>query len=164
MGRGLRPISHGLSSGSRSEQNANHEVQAKFLKREIGRISRSFICGVRLLLRKTFLIVKQQVRSRTSSRESYRQSRVQKCRDGVTTRCATSHGVSVKRHHSDKHCCRERRCNETRSEARLSRQHALLHGEGGTSSSSDIGTTPGIVPGEASNMPLLLAGCIVACT
>jgi hypothetical protein len=46
--------------------------------------------------------------------------------------------------------------------ARVTR--ALRHGEGGASSSSDMGSTPGIVPGEASSTPVLLAGCIVACT
>jgi len=40
----------------------------------------------------------------------------------------------------------------------------INYGEGTVSSSSDIGTTPGIVPGEASNMPVLLTGCMVACT
>src|SRR5262249_12879177 len=38
------------------------------------------------------------------------------------------------------------------------------YGDGGASSSSDIGMTPGIAPGEASNTPGLLAGCMAACT
>lgn len=39
-----------------------------------------------------------------------------------------------------------------------------IYGEGAASSSSDIGRTPGIVPGEASSTPALLAGCRAACT
>ena len=38
------------------------------------------------------------------------------------------------------------------------------YGEGDTSSSSDMGMTPGMTPGEASKTPVRVAGCIAACT
>ncbi len=41
---------------------------------------------------------------------------------------------------------------------------AVPYGEGEASSSSDMGITPGIMPGEASNIPVLLSGCIAART
>ena len=56
------------------------------------------------------------------------------------------------------------RCLVMRTPKLARATRAVPYGEGEAPSSSDMGITPGIMPGEASNIPVLLSGCRAART